>query len=126
MTGNTFQMGETVVIDTELEAVAASISSVDIEIRSSTNSSTIAVSGVEMEDMSNQKYRYYWDTRIGYSSSSGWSAYSSWATPSGTVWSGWSGTSGYSVAPSGLYDAKVTARDARDNIGVEYFKIRIG
>jgi hypothetical protein len=128
MTGETFRLGETVLIECELESINSSISDVDIEIRSTTTNS-IAVSGTTMEEMGNQKYRYFFDTRNGYSGTSGWSSYSAWANPiqgGPIIYSGWSGTCGYSSAISGLYTATVTARDSNDHIGLESFKIRIG
>lgn len=127
MTGNTYRQNETVVIDAELEGIDSSISDVDIEIRSSV-SNAVAVSGTTMQDLGNQQWRYFWDTRIGYSAFSGWSTYSAYAGISGgpITYSGWSGICGYSCGISGLYTCKITARDANDRYGEEVFKIRIG
>jgi hypothetical protein len=128
MTGTSFRLNETVLIEAEMEGIDSSISDVDIEIRHSVTDA-VAVSGTEMQEAGNQKYKYFWDTRIGYSGFSGWSAYSAYnnPTPGGPViYSGWSGTCGYSCGVSGLYTAKITARDANDRYGEEVFKIRIG
>ena len=128
MTGQTFRMGETVVIEAELESISSSISDVNIEIRNSVTNS-VAVSGTVMEELGNQKYRYYFDTRLGYSGTSGWSSYSAWANPiqgGPIIYSGWSGTCGYSSSVSGLYTATITGRDSNDHIGTESFKVRIG
>jgi len=129
MTGTTFKMGETVVVETEIEGVDTSISDVNISISNSITGS-YAVSGTVMEELGNQRYRYFWDTRIGYSAFSGWSSYSYYTNPSGITFpyivSGWSGTSGYSVGISGLYTANIAARDSNNHYGTEAFKIRIG
>lgn len=135
MTGNTYRMRETVVIEAELEGVDTSISDVCIEIKSTIPASgvsgwtsyyPIAVSGTTMEDIGNQKYRYFWDTRVGYSGYFGWSCWSGYNTGSGIVWSGWTGISGYSASVSGLYNVTITARDSNNHYGEEEFKIRIG
>jgi len=135
MAGNTFRMSETVVIDTELEGVDTSISNVCIEIKSTVPASgvsgwttyyPVAVSGTPMEEIGNQKYRYFWDTRVGYSGYFGWSCWSGYATASGVVYSGWTGISGYSAAVSGMYNVTITARDSNNHYGEEEFKIRIG
>lgn len=128
MSGNTFRMGESVCIDAELEALESSISDVTIDIRSSITNA-YAVSGITMEEKGNQKYRFVWDTRLGYSGMSGWSTYSAYnnPTPGGPIiYSGWSGSSGYSAGVSGLYNVKITARDANNYTGYEEFRIRIG
>ena len=65
MTGQTFRMGETVVIEAELESISSSISDVNIEIRNSVTNS-VAVSGTVMEELGNQKYRYYFDLIPGW------------------------------------------------------------
>lgn len=130
MAGNTYRTHETVVIEAELDGVDASISDVDIQIYSSVTGS-LAVSGTTMEECGNQKYRYFWDTRLGYAEISGFSGWlSGYSSASG--YSGWSGTSGvssgwsgYSTAVSGLYNCKITARDSNNHWGCEEFKIRI-
>jgi len=135
MTGSTYRMGETVVIEAELEGVDTSISDVSIEIKTTIPASGIsgwttyypvAVSGTAMEEIGNQKYRYFWDTRIGYSGYFGWSCWSGFVTGNGVVWSGYTGISGYSSSVSGLYNATITARDSNSHYGSEEFKIRIG
>jgi hypothetical protein len=128
MAGNTFRMNETVVIDIEIEGIDTSISDVNIDIRSSV-SNAYAVSGVTMEEIGNQKYRYFWDTRLGYSGTSGWSTYSAYNNPlpgGPIIYSGWSGSSGYSAGVSGLYNVTLTARDSNNHVGYEEFIIRIG
>lgn len=135
MTGNTYRMSETVVIEAELEGVDTSISDVCIEIKTTTPCSGIsgwtsyypvAVSGTPMEELGNQRYRYFWDTRVGYSGYFGWSCWSGYVTASGVVWSGYTGISGYSASVSGLYNVTITARDSNNHYGEEEFKIRIG
>jgi hypothetical protein len=123
---NTFRQGESVCIDAELEGLDSSISDVKIKIQNTTGYSVVAETA--MEELGQQKYRYFWDTRSGYSGSSGWSSYSSYAGVSGgpVTYSGWSGTSGFSAGISGLYDTTITARDANNHLGMESFKIRIG
>jgi hypothetical protein len=114
MAGNTFRMNETVVVEVEMTGVDTSISDADITITNAYTGTT-AVSGTTMEDIGNQRYRYFWDTRVGYSE---------YYTLSGAAWV--SGTSGYSTAVSGLYTARITARDANNHYGTESFNIRIG
>jgi len=136
MAGNTFRMRETVSIEAELEGIDTSISEVSIEIKSTVPASGIsgwtsyypvAVSGTAMEELGNQKYRYFWDTRVGYSGYFGWSCWSGYVNSSGyLVYSGWTGISGYSASVSGLYNVTITARDSKNHYGEEEFKIRIG
>lgn len=135
MAGNSFRMRETVVIDAELEGVDTSISDVCIEIKSTIPASGIsgwtsyypvAVSGTAMEEIGNQKYRYFWDTRVGYSGYFGWSCWSGYPTSSGVIYSGYTGISGYSSSISGIYNITITARDSNNHLGEEEFKIRIG
>jgi hypothetical protein len=123
---NTFRQNETVVVDVELEGVDTSISDVDIKIQSSTGYAVVATTA--MAEIGNQKYRYFWDTRNGYSGTSGWSAVSAYAGVSGgpVTYSGWSGTSGFSAVISGLYTTTITARDSNNHYGEEVFRIRIG
>lgn len=127
-------MGESVCVDAELESLDTSISNVCIEIKSTIPASgvsgwtsyyPVAVSGTPMEELGNQRYRYVWETRVGYSGSFGWSCWSGYPTASGVVYSGWTGISGYSAAVSGLYNCTITARDSNNRYGIEEFKIRI-
>jgi hypothetical protein len=124
MTGNTYRMGETVCIEAELEGISTSISEVKIGIISTTTGAEV-VEETQMEEIGNQKYRYFFDTRLGYSEMSGYSGISAYNTASGIVYSGYTVTSGYSSAISGLYTATITGRDSQDHIGTESFKIRI-
>lgn len=124
MAGNTFRTGESVVIDAALEGIDTSISDVTITIVSATTGAT-AISGITMEDEGNQKYRFVWDTRLGYSEVSGYSGISAYSTPSGIIYSGYTTSSGYSADVSGIYIATITARDANDHRGSETFRIRI-
>jgi hypothetical protein len=125
MSGNTFKQNETVFIEVELESVNSSISDVDITITNSITGTTVVPKSI-MEEEGNQKYSYWWDTRVGYaeySGFSGWSGsgYSWWSGTSG-AFSGWTG---YSMAVSGLFTTTVTARDSNNHYGAEVFKIRI-
>ena len=124
MAGNTFRLNETCVIDCELTGVDTSISDVNIQIVSALTGAT-AVSGTAMEDLGNQRFRYFWNTRLGYSEMSGYTGVSAYTTASGIVYSGYSVSSGYSSSVSGLYAATITCRDANSHYGEETFRIRI-
>ena len=123
---NTFRQNETVCIDAELEGVDTSISNVDITIVTNTGYSVVATAA--MDEIGNQKYRYFWDTSAGISGISAWSAWSAYAGVSGgpVTYSGYSGNSGFSTGISGLYTTTITARDSNNHYGYEEFKIRIG
>lgn len=126
MAGNTFRLNDTVVVDVELTGLDTTISDVNVQIDDIAGYTV--VSNSTMTDIGNQRYRYFWDTSSGYSGSSSWSAWSAYPGVSGgpVIYSGWSGTSGYSWAISGIYVATVTASDANNHYGSESFKIRIG
>jgi hypothetical protein len=125
---NTFRQNETVVVDVELEGIDTFIPSSGVAIKIESSTGYTIIPDTEMDNLGNQKYRYFWDTRSGFTGTSGWSSWSAYAGVSGgpVTYSGYSGNSGFSTGISGLYTTTITARDSNNHYGYEEFKIRIG
>jgi hypothetical protein len=125
MGGNNFKRPETVVIDAQIDGIDSAISGVSIQIVDRGNS--VVVPLTQMDNLGNQKFRYFFETASGYTGMSGVSSYSCFSGASGyTAWSGYgSGMSGYSSFIVGVFTVILTAGDLKNHIGLEDFNIRV-
>jgi hypothetical protein len=125
MGGNNFKRPETVVIDAQIDGIDSAISGVGIQIVDRGNS--VVVPLTQMDNLGNQKFRYFFETASGYTGMSGVSSYSCFSGASGyTAWSGYgSGMSGYSSLIVGVFTVILTAGDLKNHIGLEDFNIRV-
>jgi len=123
---NTFRRTETVVIDVELEGLDTSIGSSGVKVEIVDDGGSSVIVETVMNELGNQKYRYFWDTSVGYTGYSAWSGYSSFSG-SGVpvITSGYSGYSGYSAVIVGIFTTTIKARDLNNHYGEESFKIRV-
>ncbi len=96
---DTFKIGETVVVDINVEGVDNAIAGAVIRVDDLGNE-RLLVDNQSMTDMGNQNYRYLWDTDISIS-----------------------GVSRVSIA--GIYKTTITATDTQGAKGIERFNIRI-